>query len=267
MPGAITYGQALTRRNSLARALDAFWLGLPGLSAGLRLWDYAGLHPGTLVNGPVWVPGPNGFGSLFFNGSDDQVSIGAPFVTATDNFTLSAAFRAGAVSTPHCVVANGVDGAGYALFCGGDVSGAATIAALYGGIRWIDSGLSFTNGRDYYACLSRSNGTTRLWVDGVRYVEDTGGGPGTPATSVTIGSQGGMRYHNSAVHAVLLRTRGFADADAVADYQQWRLGFPGLLSRRPAPTLFGGAAAPAVFCPDFSIQSIPHRTHPKMVAF
>lgn len=70
----------------LNRGRIAWWLAHPSLPHG-KVWrDLCGLsgrrpNTGTLTNGPVWAGAkgrPGGFGSLTFDGTDDEVIVSAP---------------------------------------------------------------------------------------------------------------------------------------------------------------------------------------------
>ena len=60
----------------LNAGLVAWYLALPPAAGGSRLFDLTGRAPGTLVNGPGWATGPDGFAALTFNGSSSYADTG-----------------------------------------------------------------------------------------------------------------------------------------------------------------------------------------------
>lgn len=106
----------------LATALIAGTAGAQDITTGLtghwKLNDGSGINAidsspngndGTLVNGPVWVAGPSGFGgALDFDGSDDFVDIGTLNASTTDELSISAwayCKGTGASNESGCIVA------------------------------------------------------------------------------------------------------------------------------------------------------------------
>lgn len=83
VPGqrVLDYGNLVNQCAPLNRGLAGWWVSLPQLRGGPKLFDIAGRNHGTLTNGPLWTGGtgrPGGRGALSFDGSDDYVSIGDP---------------------------------------------------------------------------------------------------------------------------------------------------------------------------------------------
>lgn len=75
----------------LNRGLTAWWLGLPNIAGGSRLFDLGGRYPGTLTNGPTWRPAadPGFFNGLDFDGANDYVTFGTSWAPLQGDFTLS----------------------------------------------------------------------------------------------------------------------------------------------------------------------------------
>jgi hypothetical protein len=57
----------------LNQGLVSWWMPLKHNGGGTTLFDLCGRNHGTLTNGPTWTAGPNGFGALSFDGSNDYV--------------------------------------------------------------------------------------------------------------------------------------------------------------------------------------------------
>lgn len=93
-------------QNDLSRGLVARWQCMPGLMGGSRLvnltrpGDKDGNH-GTLTNGPTWqgaLGRPGGYGSLGFDGTDDNVAIPWAASLNVSNFTIGCWLKTTAAS-------------------------------------------------------------------------------------------------------------------------------------------------------------------------
>ena len=73
--------------------LVGWWLGLPNVSGGNRLWDIAGFTHGTIVNfnPSIWRRTQRGFGALDYNGTNQSVNLSTSSkLSITGSFTYTA---------------------------------------------------------------------------------------------------------------------------------------------------------------------------------
>ncbi len=259
--GAIVYGDAVNRAHPLNRGLVSWWLPLPGRSSGPRLLDLAGRNHGTLTNGPTWAPGPNVFGAVKLDGTDDHIlgtnTFGAtgslsfavyPDFTGSDSnfryvFDTSGSrtlFLRGSSSTNCIVYINGTD-----------VADSSQLVSFFTYQAW-----------NHVSCTWNS-GTQRFYKNGVLFA----------TRSASLGSSSGSilyfgqrftsadRWKGSVNHYAEWSGRMLSDSDAAGLYDQWRRGFPDLLNR-VRPWSFGvaggggGGTAVPVFVHHLRMQGI-----------
>lgn len=93
--GSIYIADALELDHPLNRGLVSRWKALPGQQRGVKFRDLRKRNDGTLTNGPTWVGSryPGGYGSLYYDGSDDFVDCGnSTAFDVTSKLTISAWF-------------------------------------------------------------------------------------------------------------------------------------------------------------------------------
>lgn len=268
----ILYGDALNRSHPLARGLAGFWIPLPGRGTGRTFYDLANGYNGTLTNGPTWAAGPNGFGAIDFDTTDDFVEVSRlPSVVLTDTpgFAISGWFRPRTIDSTWRTVASkrAADGS----------NNSQLFLTLNGGYSCPTNGLTmFTNfaatggvgtnaltvGRWYWylaSHLGTGAGGNALWV-----WSEQGGWEtivaGTDSPTVTgINTDLGVnpvrfsRFSDSLVRPLggdmgpqLFWTQAMHTQEvAMRIFDQFRRGFPNLLRRTVGPRYGGFPVAPA----------------------
>ena len=92
--GMPNYGNLVKSQCPMNRGLVSRWLNLPQRRGGATFHDLCRRNDGTLTNGPLWsgaLGRPGGFGSLFFDGSNDYINIpDADILTPTGDFAFCA---------------------------------------------------------------------------------------------------------------------------------------------------------------------------------
>lgn len=246
----ILYGDALNRSNPLTRGLVSFWLPLPGRGTGRTLYDLAGRNDGTLVGGPTWEAGINGFGSLSYDGTDDSVTSGSA-ITLND-FTLAVLFRTtgpnasypGLLSTDY-ISTNGVgilhtpnsDGGGVY----GSIAGASNTNIGY------PVPTATNDGIWRLAVLTRNSttGAAGLYLNGQLRASATAvTGSITTGSGFRLGSRGATFYNGGIGLGAYWGVELSASLVREFTTQVFR-GFPSLLRRTIGPRYGGFSGAPA----------------------
>lgn len=166
---------------------------------------------GTYTGGVrLGAPGPTDDGySAWFDGLDDRVTIGAPFFTAVNNFTMLCWYKPRQITQLGALMANND---GQVLLHGTDTgSGSAGNFALllYDFVGWFDSSAEIGGGGGFVqVAVVRAAGTTRIYLD----ARDTGISPAdTPSaanTSAFIGQRpdGSARVRGNIAHVATFTT-------------------------------------------------------------
>lgn len=282
MPGAIVYGNALNQQSPLPRGLVGFWLGLPGLSGGRRIIDLSNPANSGTLNGATWTIGTNGFGALSSTGGATQwaqnsAAVGLP-TAALAAWTIAYAHRTRSYVSLSSPFGWGVDPIV-------ERQGALRAVLQYNGNYYAwgaaadwDTGIPYdTDGVPHYIVLAFDGASRFLYRDGVlrasstagvsSFVAPVGWSPSTACVWANSRHSAGNCPDADFLGGAVWN-RCLTDTDVTVWTDQSRRGFPNLLNRL-RPTTYGGfgSTPPTPFCPDLSIQSIPHRTHPKMVAY
>ena len=128
-------------------------------------------------------------------GGDGVIATSSVPTTATDNISLEARFRYDAIPSGTAVIAyNGTDAAGWGLTMNG-----GHLQGLYGSVAWLDTGVAPSAGAWHDVILSRTGGTTRIYLDGVQAGSTWASAPYAPTTKLTIGGEdngSGTIYRN-----------------------------------------------------------------------
>jgi hypothetical protein len=255
-------------QHPLNRGRLAWWMVPPnsGWRGSLRLLDLCGLSGrkadhGTLTNGPLWrgTTRPGGFGHLLFDATDDYVDLPASpaFNFGTGDFSIGVWLRPSDVSQfrimlgkdvsgnrdwnlNHGITAAGGTSSGYLCFFD-------NVASTGPGSATVDSGGSVLTDNVWSRAVATRNGSTStLYHNGVRVGQTTGVTTTFSATNaVQIGRRefGGFeQYFGGALDDVSVWSRGLSAAEAAADYNLSRRGYPGVLNR-VAPVAYSIPAA------------------------
>jgi hypothetical protein len=202
------------------------------------LWDLCGRkNNGTLTNGPVRVPGPNGFGAVQFDGTNDVVLV--PHSSELDGMsamTLSAWVRPSSTPSGDDEIVK-KDGS-YILRFG---SSNSIVVILWGtGTAFISSSAGLApNGVWTHLAVTYDGVTTTLWCNGA-VVSTSGSATGsvvsTPSQSLAFGAgpDGSESYPGDITDIRLQRTV----VPIPAIYNQTRKGHPDTLRRYPDRSWF-----------------------------
>ena len=227
----------------LNRGLVSWWLPLPHLFGGNRLWDLCNRNHGTLTSGPVWRGGATGFGSVDYDGASSVRNIAASGLPAVN-------------SAKSIVVWSKLDTnpSGYAfLYCGGNGAGSSIQFGFNsgGGYAARPGGA----GGDYVTASSTP--AAGLWhgyvytYDGTNhtlYADAVQVGTNTTASQVGTQSQFSMGKYNltdfdgqgidGLIQSVSVYNRALSPVEVRALYDQSLRGHPDTLRRYPERSWF-----------------------------
>lgn len=224
MHGTIHVSDAVNWGHSLNRGLVSWWLALPGMERGVVMRDIARRNHGTLINGPLLETGPNGFGSVLFDGSDDRVDLATQFSVA-NGVTCTAWIR------PTTVV-----GGNYAIRANKKTMLSTTGPAIRW---WPDTDITTVDDNVFTLAVDewRFVGITQVGTTYAFYVD---GKPGRTDTTVALDDTDDKANIGSFATASFLWSGSIADvrdynralsaAEMRALYLQTRTGYPDLLN-------------------------------------
>ena len=194
--------------------------GTPGLVADYRLNDVAGstnaadlvgAGADTVASGVTFgvsgalsnaSQGPAGTATAAsFNGTSGAISRSSAATSATDNFAMAAWFKLTSVGSADATIAyNGTDAGGWGLA----VNTSGHLGARYGGVSFLDTGVSPSTGAWHLAVLVRNAGTTTIYLDGAQAGSTWSTAPTTPAAGFSIGREDASvgRYWNGSLDEV-----------------------------------------------------------------
>jgi RHS repeat-associated protein len=173
--------------------------------AGMTANDVAGAKPLTYTNTPTLATAgavDDGRTGVSFDGASEFAVRSSAVTAAVDNFSMEAWIRVGALPAPgqYAVIAyNGTDAAGWGLA----INSAGSVFGLYGSVLWFDSGYSVPPGTWHQVGLTRTNGVSQLYVDGVARGATVTAAPIVPGANFSIGAETGVgRYFDGTVDDV-----------------------------------------------------------------
>lgn len=257
-PGGVAADSPVETGHPLNRGLVSWWLPLDGNSGGRTLFDIAGRNHGTLTNDPTWGVGPNGFGAVQFDGSNDYVECGTAGLSALGgnaNRTIACWARPSGLSA-YLVAAS--------LDAGGGVGWAYLRVQLSAsGTQWqvnarqgnsteayFEFGTPTVGKWDHVALTIDSAYNFTAYLNGVKQntadVSSVGLYSGSGA-SMRLGTYSlGGAYWNGAVGTTQVYNRALSASEVYGLYEQSLRGYPDLLRRTSSSTWFvpesGGAA-------------------------
>lgn len=240
-------------------APDYLWVGLPGRWGGdtLRQVGKRSGGDGTLTSGPTWTAGPNGFGAVSFDGSNDYVTCPSVPAIGTNDFTLSVAFRPNSASGPQMVIGRD-DGSTpqFRLWVGVDTgfnvaSGAIDFhsrAAGGGAVGTAPAGAAvITAGAWTHVAVTRVGSVLTMYLNGVSYSTATDTANYSGAIPLTFGRQdepGFPYYFAGTIGYVSLSVGSGANGGGWDD--QFRRGLPDLRRAMKRSWSVGVSAASGV---------------------
>lgn len=233
------------RSHPLNRGKVAWWLALPGRDGGRQLYDLIGSNHGTLTNMTTAASGwrgttrPGGWGHILFDGTDDYVNLGSnpAWSFGAGDFTLAASFLSTDPAGFHVLIGKDDPASRQWIFAQsaltpGKLSFVSEVNSAYS----TTGGTSIVAGAWYRALFTRRGTACSLYINGV--LDGTQNDPsiysGTSETDIGRRAYPGYEQPwSGAIDDIAAWTRGFSDAEARADYDQSRLGYPGVLRRWP----------------------------------
>ncbi len=173
-----------------AEGLVAWWPTLA--SRGERaLRDLSGHNPLPLT-GAGWTSLPAIGAVADYDGTDDYAGIDAPISTLQDDWAMAVWAQWDVISSDnydgHMLVYNGDDNAGYG-FGYRNVAGTYEFAALFGGVIWVEFGMTPVIDTLYHFLVTRRGGTTYGYVNGVQQSGTAANTPNAPQNNFTIGCE------------------------------------------------------------------------------
>lgn len=164
--------------------------------------------------------------ALRFNGTTAYVNLSTRPTAVVNNFAITAWITPTLPQTTGLIAYVGNDAGGWGLGCGdiNDGSGSKLIG-LFGGITWLDPGITLTTGVRVHVAMVRRGGLTLFFVNGVQTgstnITHT---PNTPTASRgTVGNMlsaanAPQRYYKGDLDEVKIFEAGLTDAEILADY-------------------------------------------------
>lgn len=223
--------------HGLNEGLVAWWLGLPELSGGPNLFDLGGRYKGTLTNGPLWAPGPNGFAAVSFDGSDDRIDLPAQWSVA-NGLTYSAWIRPATISSGfYAIRANKKT---ILVYRGTAVSWWAD-----SDLSQVDVSFTFVAGRDYHVAVTQVGTAYTVYVNGTAVGSGTTNALDDTSDKANIGSFGGSFLFAGLITDVRDYNRVLSAGEMWALYEQGRGGYPDLLDRVSSKVWSFPAVTPA----------------------
>lgn len=254
----------------LNRGLIGWWLALPHLTGGRRLWDLCNRIHGSMsgfpATGAEWKMSPNRFGVLAFDGVDDYVSMGdsaavepasavslacwaKPTASVAQYCNIVAKEYASPRSYPYVSYKLGANYAGNNRY---------DWQVSPGSLNVIDSGVSLVTGTGVFLTGTYGDGTAKIYTDGVQ--------------RASASLSGALSYNNGRLLAgvnediaeewtgeigsIHLWNRPLTNTEAAFLYQEWLRGYPTLLRRYPERSWFvlreSAAAAAGATIPVFA---------------
>lgn len=251
-PGPIDLADPVHRPHPLNRGRLLWWLAVPGIDGGRQWYDLMGLAHGTLSGAPSWrgASRPGGYGAIRAAAGSEKVELaswpGLPTGTTaawtnafwhrtTSNVSLSQAFGFGSV-----------EGSG-----GGKKRQMLNFNSHYyfwGDVNDWDSGVSWDADSDWHRIAYGSEGTNLyLWRDGKPAANRSGLPYSATAGTIVMAfgkHSSGASSANMDIDDCTVFNRCWSDADARADFDLGRAGYPGVLNRlMPSRSVAGYAAA------------------------
>jgi hypothetical protein len=251
MRGEICIGDAVNWGAALNRGLVSWWLALPGQQRGNVFRDLCLRNHGTLVNGPEWsgFTRPGGYGSLFFDGTNDYVGTDnvTPFnFERTDKFsaflwirTTAAANKAILSNRQTSAASNGweivqptADPAKIQVNIGGTAIAVRGTATINDG-NWHFVGFTYDG--------SSTAAGTNVYVDSVAgktTIADALGGSISTTAALRIGGRNdGTVPYSGRQDSIMVFSRELTPGEVVAIYKASRLGYPDELNWQSRPVL------------------------------
>jgi len=259
--GHIDRRQPLDRSHPLNRGLVSRWLPFGPWQGGGTLRDLCRKNNGTLTNGPTWGPGPNGFGAVSLDGTNDYVSVPSLGLSGATARTFVGLIRSDTSSGLRTVFRCGPDDVStlqsFGLFC--NVMTGSDLYVLFLSCDWY-TGAVLTTGRWTHVTVTYSGGAVQTAGNVVVYVDGkpqsltkigvATGAANTNETAYRLGSDPhNGRYFQGPIASGDFYNRALSAAEIVAHADQTLRGYPDLLRWVPTGRTFIGGGQVALSLP------------------
>ena len=246
--------------------LVSWWLPLRATGYGTTLFDLCKRNDGTLISGPTWTAGRDGFGALSFDGSNDYVETGA-ISPSPQTLSFECWVRLSSTATEQTLLAITNGGATPSQYSQLLRFGSSAAVYCFDGAPKLTASASLgTSAGVWYHVVGvwQNLGSQTVYVDGVQRATGaignlfTGWSP-SPRVSFGViatlsasaarfsGDFGFARFYNRALSA----------ADVASLYDQTLRGHPDTIRRYSSARWFVGSVATSPPPPPASSTFIP----------
>lgn len=229
----------------LNQSLVSWWLPLPNNSGGSRLFDLRGGNHGTLTSGPTWTAGPNGFGAVQFDGSNDYVDLGnAPQLEITGHLTLAAFVRTTDLSGYRELLQCAQGGSPFNGYGFGTGSNGNKFGYWQNGFSdWQNSGTDCKDDKYHLWTVTVDSATGSFYLDGRPDGTFSAGSRSASGQQKSIGAGANVpRYLACKLGCLWVYSRALSASEVAGLYDQTLRGHPDTLRRwTPRVWSFGTA--------------------------
>ena len=234
--------------NPINTGLVARWQCIPGLMGGSRLVNLSRLgdkdgNHGTLTNGPTWqgaLGRPGGFGSLKFDGSDDEATLGKTGLDSLTGCSFQFWVRAPAAQTQYSrVLEKGVNNE-VAFVWGEIATDKLTLLYRVGGFSPATSTSVLADDKWHHIVGTHDGSTARLYVDGLLDASAASVWASTGTGDLLLGRYGGGGFYGRFwLDGVSAFARCLSASEVYAVYEDDQRGNPQGLNWISTRTYFG----------------------------
>lgn len=207
-------------------------------NAGTTASDASGNnYNGTLTNGPTWTTGKCSSG-INFDGTNDSVNIPSTFGLGANNLSISAWVYIDSALEKGSFVKIGAGSDGFAIGVGGtnfDNTG-NNFLILFEGIRWINTGRTFSIGWHHVAVSIASSGVPEGFLDGTSTGTFSGTNGKLPTGGTSYIGGYGTRIFNGPADEVKVYNKAISSSEVTTDMNACLASPIPTPSAAPSPT-------------------------------
>lgn len=191
-------------------------------SSGSTWFDRSGVNNNGTINGANY----DSSGYFDFDGSNDYISI--PLVTSSNNnITIECWFNSDDVNqSGQMIIYNGSDlnANGYGLAINTESTTSGNIFVLYGGLVWIDTGVTASSNTWYHLSMTISGTTLRVYLNGSQIFTTTVSNPNTPTLHTEVGRNdyNAARYFNGKISIIKIWDRVLNSIDISSEWNRYK---------------------------------------------
>jgi hypothetical protein len=226
------------KQHSLNTLLSGWWLTLPNLAGGQKLYDLINNNNGTLTGGAAYrsTVRKGGYGQITLDGTDDYVLVANNAkLTPTDEITISCWCIPTPTNNPFLVDKNFTSGGYWVQLFG---TNAIEFGVKQTGSVFLDSSNNAfaSNTWQMITCTySTAKATIRIYVNGVKVAENTSasGGMGSNSNDLYIGRQASANqsYLNSPIDDIRIYSRALSPTEVYELYATSSSNYSSLLNK------------------------------------